>query len=190
MAFFAQINEEKVHNIVEFDTLPEFAANIVMVEVTDHPRVMQMLEDDDGTWGYVGGEFFEPAAKTRTEIQDEVVHIVKNIAAGNIENLNWKVERAIERDTINGTNELADVYAEREAQRQLSNSRETAIVAAIDAGATVDEVYALTDDFLIEDSASKPGFVISAEGRAEAREARPQDRNNIAAESSALKDQV
>jgi hypothetical protein len=56
-----------------------------------------------------------------------LVRRVKAEAAGRIANLDWKVERARERDALNGTKTLQEVYAEREVIRRASNEAEAAI---------------------------------------------------------------
>ncbi len=56
-----------------------------------------------------------------------LVRRVKAEAAGRIANLDWKVERARERDALNGTKTLQEVYAEREVIRLASNEAEAAI---------------------------------------------------------------
>ena len=57
-----------------------------------------------------------------------LVRRVKTEAAGRIATLDWKVERARERDVLNGTKTLQEVYAEREVIRRASNEAEAAIV--------------------------------------------------------------
>jgi hypothetical protein len=56
-----------------------------------------------------------------------LVRRVKAEAAGRIATLDWKVERARERDALNGTKTLQEVYAEREVIRLASNQAEAAI---------------------------------------------------------------
>ena len=56
-----------------------------------------------------------------------LVRRVKAEAAQRIANLDWKVERARERDALNGTKTLQEVYAEREIIRRASNEAEAAI---------------------------------------------------------------
>ncbi|KAF0224629.1 MAG: hypothetical protein FD176_811 [Rhodospirillaceae bacterium] len=56
-----------------------------------------------------------------------LVRRVKAEAAQRIANLDWKVERARERDVLNGTTTLQEVYTERELIRLASNEAETAI---------------------------------------------------------------
>ena len=57
-----------------------------------------------------------------------LVRRVKTEAAQRIATLDWKVERARERDVLNGTKTLQEVYAEREVIRRASNEAEAAIV--------------------------------------------------------------
>ena len=56
-----------------------------------------------------------------------LVRRVKTEAAQRIATLDWKVERARERDVLNGTKTLQEVYAEREVIRRASNEAEAAI---------------------------------------------------------------
>ena len=56
-----------------------------------------------------------------------LVRRVKTEAAQRIATLDWKVERARERDALNGTKSLQEVYAEREVIRLASNGAEAAI---------------------------------------------------------------
>ncbi|CAA7616801.1 conserved hypothetical protein [Candidatus Terasakiella magnetica] len=56
-----------------------------------------------------------------------LVRRVKTEAAQRIATLDWKVERARERDALNGTKTLQDVYTERELIRRASNEAEAAI---------------------------------------------------------------
>ena len=56
-----------------------------------------------------------------------LVRRVKAEAAQRIANLDWKVERARERDALNGTTTLQDVYTERELIRMASNEAEAAV---------------------------------------------------------------
>ena len=65
---------------------------------------------------------------------------VKSEAGERIAATDWKVDRARERDALNGTTTLQDVYAEREAIRTASDEAETAIAAL----ATLDEIQAFT----------------------------------------------
>ena len=57
-----------------------------------------------------------------------LVRRVKTEAAQRIATLDRKVERARERDVLNGTKTLQEVYAEREVIRRASNEAEAAIV--------------------------------------------------------------
>ncbi len=72
--------------------------------------------------------------------RDALVIQVKTEAGQRIANLNWKVDRARERDALNGTDTLQVVYAEREAIRTASNDAETAIIEL----ASFDEIRAFT----------------------------------------------
>jgi hypothetical protein len=72
--------------------------------------------------------------------RDALVIQVKTEAGQRIANLNWKVDRARERDALNGTDTLQVVYAEREAIRTASNEAETAIAEL----ASFDEIRAFT----------------------------------------------
>lgn len=72
--------------------------------------------------------------------RDALVIQVKTEAGERIANLNWKVDRARERDALNGTDTLQGVYAVREAIRTASNEAETAINEL----ASFDEIRAFT----------------------------------------------
>ena len=72
--------------------------------------------------------------------RDALVIQVKTEAGQRIANLNWKVDRARERDALNGTDTLQEVYAEREAIRTASNETEAAIAEL----ASFDEIRAFT----------------------------------------------
>jgi len=72
--------------------------------------------------------------------RDALVIQVKTEAGQRIANLNWKVDRARERDVLNGTDTLQVVYAEREAIRTASNETEAAIAEL----ASFDEIRAFT----------------------------------------------
>jgi len=72
--------------------------------------------------------------------RDALVIQVKTDAGQRIANLNWKVDRARERDALNGTSSLQEVYAEREAIRTESNKAETAIAELT----SFDEIRAFT----------------------------------------------
>ena len=51
---YAQIINSKVHGVFEYDPLPEFAPNIVMVLVDD------VTPEPKSGWGYDGAVFIEP----------------------------------------------------------------------------------------------------------------------------------
>ncbi len=72
--------------------------------------------------------------------RDALVIQVKTEAGQRIANLNWKVDRARERDALNGTDTLQVVYAEREAIRTASNEAEAAIAELT----SFDEIRAFT----------------------------------------------
>ena len=72
--------------------------------------------------------------------RDALVIQVKTEAGERIANLNWKVDRARERDALNGTDTLQVVYAEREAIRTASNEAEAAIAELT----SFDEIRAFT----------------------------------------------
>jgi len=60
-------------------------------------------------------------------MQDALVIQVKIEAGERIAKLDWKVERAKERDTLNSTTTVKDIFAAREAIRTASDEAETAI---------------------------------------------------------------
>tara|TARA_B100000513_G_C11864556_1_gene173901 strand:+ start:179 stop:616 length:438 start_codon:yes stop_codon:yes gene_type:complete len=65
-----------------------------------------------------------------------LIRKVKTEAGDRIAASDWKVDRARERDALNGTTTLQDVYAEREAIRTASDEAELAILDLT----TLDEV--------------------------------------------------
>ena len=69
-----------------------------------------------------------------------MIRRVKREAGERIAATDWKVERARERDVLNGTTVLQEVYAEREAIRGASDEAELAILDL----ATLDEIMAFT----------------------------------------------
>ena len=68
------------------------------------------------------------------------VDLIKTQAGERISALDWKVDRARERDALNGISTLQDVYAEREAIRTASDVAEAAIADLT----TLDEIRAFT----------------------------------------------
>lgn len=69
-----------------------------------------------------------------------LIRKVKTEAGDRIAASDWKVDRARERDALNGTTTLQDVYAEREAIRTASDEAELAILDL----ATLDEIREFT----------------------------------------------
>ena len=67
------------------------------------------------------------AANLELAKQDLVTQI-KQEAADRIAASDWKVERAKERDALNNTNTLQEIYAERELIRGLSDEAEVAVL--------------------------------------------------------------
>lgn len=61
--------------------------------------------------------------------KSDMIPAIKRAAAGKIGAIAWKVERATERDAANNTTTLAVVYAEREAIRIASDTKEAALAA-------------------------------------------------------------
>ncbi|MBF0448729.1 MAG: hypothetical protein HQL67_11055 [Magnetococcales bacterium] len=61
------------------------------------------------------------------EARQALISRIKTKAAERIAATDWKVERARERDALNGTTTLQDVYAERELIRQASDEAEVAV---------------------------------------------------------------
>ena len=73
-------------------------------------------------------------------MQDALVIQVKIEAGERIAKLDWKVERAKERDALNSTTSVKDVFAAREAIRAASDAAETAIANLT----TLEEIRAFT----------------------------------------------
>lgn len=86
----------------------------------------------------------ESVAKQQTaDLEDArkaLVGRVKTEAGERIAATNWKVDRAKERDALNNTATLQDVYAEREAIRVASDEAEAAIADLT----TLDEIRTFT----------------------------------------------
>jgi hypothetical protein len=61
-------------------------------------------------------------------IKKDLVVQIKQEAAERIADMDWKVERAKERDALNDTNTLQDIYADRELIRRLSDEAEVAVL--------------------------------------------------------------
>lgn len=83
------------------------------------------------------------AGKQADELQAARAALVRRVkaeAARRIANLDWKVERARERDALNGTTTLQDVYTERELIRLASDEAEAAIASL----ATLEDVLAFS----------------------------------------------
>lgn len=62
---FAQIQDNRAHWVFEADVKPEFAPNIVLVDITDKAEVKE-------GWKYIGGEFIDP-----TPTLDELKEVKK-----------------------------------------------------------------------------------------------------------------
>ena len=60
--------------------------------------------------------------------KQDLVFRIKTDAADRIAATDWKVERAKERDALNNTTTLQDIYAERELIRGLSDEAEVAVL--------------------------------------------------------------
>ena len=83
------------------------------------------------------------ADKVAADLQaakDARINEVKREAGERIAALNWKTDRARERDFLNGTKKLREIYAEREAIREASDQAE-ADVAALN---TLEEIRAFS----------------------------------------------
>ncbi len=61
MSKFAQILQGKVHWIFETEETPEFASDIILVDITDNTHVQE-------GWIYNNGEFVEPGLELDSEI--------------------------------------------------------------------------------------------------------------------------
>ncbi len=68
----------------------------------------------------------EQEAADLEKARQALVRHIKTEAAERIAATDWKVERAKERDALNGTTTLQDVYADRELIRGLSDEAEVA----------------------------------------------------------------
>jgi hypothetical protein len=72
------------------------------------------------------------------DAKSDKIPSIKRAAAGKINALDWKIQRATEQDAINGTSTLAAVYAEREAIRVASGTKEAALAAI----SNMDDIWA------------------------------------------------
>ena len=72
--------------------------------------------------------------------KQDLVFRIKTEAADRIAATDWKVERAKERDALNGTTSLQEIYSERELIRGLSDEAET----AVDGLGTMEEITAFS----------------------------------------------
>ncbi|WP_458725641.1 tail fiber assembly protein [Pseudomonas mandelii] len=66
MRTFAQIQDEKLHWKFEQEDAPDFAENLVIVEITD---LAPMPEEG---WSYEGGDFMPPPPPTAEEIMARI----------------------------------------------------------------------------------------------------------------------
>jgi len=90
--------------------------------------------------GTIEHEYHVPVIPLLTDMQSAKVAQIKAEAAQRIRALDWKVERAKERDALNTSNTLESVLLEREAIRVASNEAEKAVNAL----ATTNEVEKFT----------------------------------------------
>ena len=67
---------------------------------------------------------------TLEKMKKDKIKKVKEAAAGHIQELQWKVDRALERDLLNGTSTVNEIYAIKEEIRQASNAVELLISQA------------------------------------------------------------
>ena len=66
---YAQIINQKVHGIFQYDPLPEFAPNIVMVLVNN------VTPEPQAGWGYDGEDFSEPEPEPVTDYGSKISRV-------------------------------------------------------------------------------------------------------------------
>ena len=129
-------NEVGTHDPLDVDANP-FRYELVDGDVVDaYPGV-----DDEDVMDLYNTK---KEAFDLLKAKNELVGRVKTAVRVKIESLAWKIERATERDAANGTNTLADVFAEREAIRAAGNALEVEI---LDADTTLEEARDLVKNF-------------------------------------------
>ena len=129
--------DQTVINVIEAEDLTA-AESVTDTEIN---LVLEQIGDEGIGWTYnpdntnfpftspgikLPESFNQAAFKARLKLN------VKMEAKLRIEDLAWKIEKATEQDTLNGTNTINNVYAEREAIRLKSNEIEAAIDAETD----------------------------------------------------------
>lgn len=130
-----------------FETLPselQLSAEHVVVEYdldesNDYLGSLRLSDDEQSLVNIYSGKSIEEQIQLCTEEQNLrdienkkqiLIDAVKVVAKGKIEALTWKVERAKERDLLNGNdNAMLEVATEREAIRQASNEFENTILS-------------------------------------------------------------
>lgn len=84
------------------------------------------IEDEDIMEAYNASV----VSNTLLRLKASKIDKVKQAAAGYIQELQWKVDRALERDILNGTSTVNEIYAIKEEIRQASNAVELLISQA------------------------------------------------------------
>jgi len=113
---------------------------IVKDVTSDSEWLSRWILDDNGDVAdkYEGKTELEALALEKTEqiaanltlMKSNAIVRIKDETGKAISAIDWKITRATERDAVNGTSTLDDVYAEREALRTTSDAREVAVNAA------------------------------------------------------------
>lgn len=117
------------HLIVEYDYNPE----------VDYLGSLRLSEDGTSLVNIYAGKSIQEQIDLCTAEQENVdivsikeakITLIKVAARYKIELLDWKVERAKERDLLNGNNDaMLEVSQEREQIRQASNAHEQALLS-------------------------------------------------------------
>ncbi|RPE72541.1 hypothetical protein EDC62_0232 [Tibeticola sediminis] len=103
-------------------------------------------ERDIGEWRYQDGALVRDAAAALAAIKARRVAEIRRFAAAQIAALDWRIERAEERDRLGLPGEMVtDVLLEREAIRRASNRCEAEIASAQDDAAVKAVTFAVTD---------------------------------------------
>jgi len=115
MKRFAQIEYGKAHWVFEAEEKPEFAPNIVLIDITDRPEIQEGWSYDEAT-----GEFTEPQP-SKNHVWDGTqwvldIDLLKADKKAEIANARWQTETG--GITLNGV----DIATDRESQALLTGA--------------------------------------------------------------------
>lgn len=170
MKKFAQIQNNKVHWVFEAEVMPEFAPNIVLLDITGYPHVAE-------GWGYIDGEFIDPtptledlkAAKVAEilAISADKVTVVEagyslgevktfeqqyqgavDLLAGNADTVaaQFVIALAAKRSEVGGVEVAADVLAQRIIANYTAAKEYTVYILGIQQGLATRVQLATTEE--------------------------------------------